>query len=100
MCIGADILTGKIVHLKTGYLPQAIRASIAVPTIFTPVKIDTALLTDGGVLRNYAAEELRNMGADIVIGSYTGFQIYTEEELQSMPGIIKQIAFLSSVQGF
>jgi NTE family protein len=100
MCIGSDILTGKIVHLKTGYLPQAIRASIAVPTIFTPVKIDTALLTDGGVLRNYAAEELRNMGADIVIGSYTGFQIYTEEELQSLPGIIKQIAFLSSLRDF
>ena len=100
MCIAADILTGKIVHLKTGYLPQAIRASMAVPTVFTPVKIDTALLTDGGVLRNYAAEELRNMGANIVIGSYTGFQTYNEGELQSMPGIIKQLAFLSSVKDF
>jgi NTE family protein len=100
MCIGADILTGKIVHLKTGYLPQAIRASIAVPTVFTPVKIDTALLTDGGVLRNFAAEELRKMGADIVIGSYTGFQVYSEKELQSLPGIVKQIVFISSVKDF
>lgn len=100
LCLATDILTGKIVHLRSGYLPDAIRASIAVPTIFTPVKIDTALLIDGGVLRNYAAEEVRQMGADIVIGSYTGFQLYSEDQLQSVTGIVKQIAFLESLDDF
>jgi NTE family protein len=100
MCLGADILTGRIVELKTGYLPEAIRASIAIPTIFTPVKIDTALLVDGGVLRNFAAGEARKMGADIIIGSYTGFQIYTEDQLQSMPEIVRQIVFQRSSEDF
>lgn len=100
MCLAADIITGKIVDLKTGYLPDAMRASSAVPTIFTPVKIDSALLIDGGVLRNYAAQEVKQMGADIVIGSYTGFQAYSEEQLQSMPGIVKQIAFFKSTEDF
>lgn len=96
MCLATNILRGEIVELKTGYLPDAIRASIAVPTIFTPIKIDSSLLIDGGAIRNYPAEEVREMGADIVIGSYTGFQSYTEDQMQSMSGLIKQIALLRS----
>lgn len=96
MCLAVDLITGKKVELRTGYLPDAMRASSAVPTFFTPLKIDSALLVDGGVIRNYAAEEVRNMGADIVIGSYTGFQIKSENELKSLPGIIQQIVFLRS----
>ena len=38
LCVGTDLLTGKPVLLTEGYLPQAIRASIAIPSIFTPVK--------------------------------------------------------------
>ena len=100
MCLATDIISGKLVELRSGYLPDAIRASIAVPTIFSPIKIDTALLIDGGVIRNFAAEEVRNMGADIVIGSYTGFQVYNEDQLQSVTGIVKQIAFLKSREDF
>lgn len=100
MCLATDILTGKIVELKTGYLPDALRASSAVPTLFTPVRIDTAILIDGGVLRNYAAEEVIEMGADFVIGSYTGFQVYSEEQLQSMPGIVRQLVFMNSREDF
>lgn len=100
MCLAADLLTGKLIELKTGYLPDAMRASSAVPTIFTPIKIDSALLIDGGVLRNFAGEEVRKMGADIVIGSYTGFQTYLEDELKSVPGIIKQIVFQRSHEDY
>lgn len=100
MCLAADLLTGKLVELKTGYLPDAMRASSAVPTIFTPIKIDSSLLIDGGVLRNFAGEEVRNMGADIIIGSYTGFQTYSEDELKSVPGIIKQIVFQRSHEDY
>ena len=100
MCLAADLLTGKLVEIKTGYLPDAMRASSAVPTIFTPIKIDSALLIDGGVLRNFATEEARNMGADIVIGSYTGFHTYTENELKSVSGIIKQLAFQRSHEDY
>lgn len=97
MCVATDIIKCKIVDLKKGYLPDAMRASMAVPSIFTPVKIDTSLLVDGGVLRNIAVHELKEMGADIVIGSYTGFHRYKEEELLSAAGILKQIGFLQSV---
>jgi NTE family protein len=100
ICLAVDILTGKKVVLRSGYLPDAMRASSAVPTFFTPIKIDSTLLVDGGVVRNYAAEEVRNMGADIVIGSYTGFQIKSEDELKSLPGIIQQIVFQRSHEDY
>jgi NTE family protein len=100
MCLGTDIITYKIAELKTGYLPDAIRASFAVPSVFTPLKIDTLLLVDGGLIRNFAASEAREMGSDIVIGSYVGFKGYKEEELQSVSGILKQIAMYRSLADF
>jgi NTE family protein len=100
MCLAVDLITGKQVELHSGYLPDAMRASSAVPTFFTPIKIDSTLLVDGGVIRNYAAKEVRNMGADIVIGSYTGFQTKSEDELKSLPGIIQQIVFQRSHEDY
>ena len=100
LCIGTDLVsTGKVV-LKTGYLADAIRASMAVPSVFTPIKIDTAILIDGGFVRNIAVSELREMGADIVIGSYTGFHRYNEQELQSVTGVLKQLSFFNSINDY
>lgn len=100
MCIATDLINFKEVELSSGYLPDAIRASSAVPSIFAPLKIDTCLLADGGLIRNFAASEAKEMGADILIGSYTGFQAYNEDELKAVSGIVKQIAFYRSLEDF
>ena len=99
-CVGSDILTARFVDLKTGYLADAVRASLAIPSVFTPIKIDTALLLDGGIYRNYAAQEVLDLGADIVIGSYTGFHWKGENELESISDILKQISFSISYNDF
>lgn len=67
-CISADIRTGDEIVMREGNLAEAIRASIAVPGLFTPVKKDSMLLIDGGVINNYPVDLVRDMGADIVIG--------------------------------
>lgn len=100
MAIGSDLLSGSMIELKKGYLPDAMRASSAVPSIFTPYRIDTLLLVDGGLLRNIAIPEVKNMGADIIIASYTGFLLYGEEELESVASILKQVGFLMSFKDF
>lgn len=100
MCLGTNIVTCKKVELKSGYLPDAIRASIAVPSIFTPIMIDSILLLDGGIVRNFAASELKDMGADIVIGSYTGRHAHPEEELQSVTAIMEQLAFFTGLNDY
>ena len=100
MCLGTNVVTCKKVELKSGYLPDAIRASIAVPSIFTPIRIDSMLLLDGGIVRNFAASELKNMGAEIIIGSYTGRLAHKEEELQSVTAIMEQLAFFTGLDDY
>jgi NTE family protein len=100
MCLATDIITYRNVELKSGYLADAIRASASIPSVFTPLTIGDNLLVDGGLIRNFAPAEVRNMGAQIVIGSYVGFHAGNKEELQSVSGIIKQIAMYRSVDDF
>ncbi len=100
LCMGSDIVSGNKIVLKSGYLPEALRASSAIPSVFSPFTIDTCVLVDGGLFRNIAISEARDMGADILIGSYTGFYPLTESELQSVDGLIKQIGLLTSYKDF
>lgn len=100
LCLATDVVTSKKVVFRSGYLPDAIRASIAIPSVFTPIRTDTAVLVDGGVVRNFAVTELREMGADVVIGSYVSFRGYKGKDLESVYGILKQIGFLSSLADY
>ena len=100
VCNATDIITYKQVELKNGYLSDAIRASFTVPSIFTPLQLDTLLLLDGGLIRNFSASGAKDLGADILIGSYVGFDQQSEEKLQTLPGIIGQIAMFRSLEDF
>jgi NTE family protein len=62
-----DLNKPQIVTLTKGNLVTAVRASISIPGIFTPIKSGKQLLVDGGVLEPVPVEAARNMGADIVV---------------------------------
>lgn len=67
-CISTDLSTGKaIVHSK-GEIVSAVRASMAIPSVFTALDVDTTKLVDGGIIRNFPVTDVKKMGADIVIG--------------------------------
>ena len=53
--------------LGKGPLAQAMRATMAIPGVFTPVNYENWLLVDGGALNNIPADVVREMGADVVI---------------------------------
>ena len=65
--VAADILTGRLVVLKEGSVAWAVRASCALPGIFTPVERGDQLLVDGGTINNLPVSVAREMGADYVI---------------------------------
>lgn len=96
-CVGADIATGEPILLNKGSLAESIRASMAIPTIFTPVEIDGRLLVDGGLVRNFPVEEVKAMGADIVIGVFVSSDLHTKEELDNLINVLTQSAFVTSV---
>lgn len=89
-CIATDIETGNAYVLEKGYLPDALRASMAIPSVFTPVEIDNKLLVDGGLVRNLPASDVKKMGADIIIGVNVGSPLYKKDELTSMISIMDQ----------
>lgn len=89
-CTAADIVNGEIVEFDSGDLATAMRSSMAIPSVFAPVQLDSnVIVVDGGVMRNFPVEEVKRMGADIVIGVYTGFSPeISADELQSLPNVL------------
>ena len=65
--IAADIQNGKEIVLTQGSVIDAICATMAVPGVIAPMKIDGRKLVDGGILNNVPADVARSMGADVVI---------------------------------
>ncbi len=93
LCIATDIETGEEVIFREGYLPEVLRASMSIPSIFNPIEIDDKLLVDGGLVNNFPVARVRDMGADILIGVDVGFRYYKKQELTSIFKILEQSVF-------
>ncbi len=89
--VATDMLSGRKIILDKGDLAQAIRATIAIPLLFTPVTVDSLVLVDGGVLDNIPVDEARKAGADIVIAIDTTSPLRTPENLEAPWEIADQI---------
>lgn len=66
--VATDMVKFQEVDLHSGHVAQAMRASMSIPAMFTPVRIDSMVLTDGGLRNNFPVDVARRMGADYVIG--------------------------------
>ena len=91
VCVATNIETGEKILLDKGYLPEAIMASGTLPSLFEPAELNGAVLIDGGVLNNYPIDEVRDLGADIIIGVDVQHGLRDREELQSATDILLQI---------
>ena len=67
-CVATDLETGNPVIFDHGYLPEAMRASMAIPAVFTSVRVNGKLLADGAGAKNFPVDEAFRLGADYVIG--------------------------------
>ena len=91
-CVATDMITGKEVVLRSGSVPNAMRASMAIPGVFSPVTIDDKVLVDGGLVNNFPADVLREMGADIIIGvEVTSTKDVTTNDLKSLPQVFLRL---------
>lgn len=97
-CVATDVSTGKAIIFEDGSLSEAIRASMAIPTVFTSADLDSTLAVDGGIVNNFPVEELIKMSADIIIGVDVGDGFVDAKELGSMTGILMQVSMISSLE--
>lgn len=97
-CMAVDIETVKPVVLDKGNLALAMRSSMSIPTVFKPVRMNNRLYVDGGVVSNFPVEEVQKMGADIVIGSYTGGRLMKEGEMNLFTKMLVQSTIFYGIQ--
>lgn len=89
--LAADIVSGKKVIFDQGSLIQALRASMTIPLLISPVQHGDALLVDGGVLQNLPVDEARELDADLVIAIDTSSKLRGPEMLQRPWEIADQV---------
>lgn len=95
-CTATDIETGKLVILDHGFLPLAVNASSALPTLFAPVGIGEKLYIDGGVADNYPIEHMQSKHMDVIIGVDVQSGLHEKSKLQSASDILLQISSFES----
>lgn len=98
LCIATDVETGEQIVLDEGILAQAIIASGALPTLYSPVEINGRLFIDGGVVNNYPVEELKNRGVDFIIGIDVQDGLKNREQLKDVTAVLAQINNFSMIE--
>ncbi len=88
--VATNLETGAATVLDHGFLADAIRASMALPSVFAPVELDDSVLIDGGVIRNLPAEDARALGADVVICSDVTDSLEPRDSLRSLAKVLLQ----------
>ncbi len=89
--IASDIERGEASVMRRGDLAKAIRASMSVPGVFAPVRIDERLLVDGGLVGNLPIDVLQAMDVDVIIAVDVEFPLYAADELDSALAISEQM---------
>ena len=90
-CVSGDMVTGDKIVFKDGSLPEAMRATMAIPGVFTPVRRDGQILVDGMVVDNVPADVAKDVfRPDIIIAVDVGTPLATEDELSSALSIAGQ----------
>lgn len=100
-CVAVNAVDGKDYVFTKGSLPLAMRASMAIPAVFAPVRLDSMVLVDGGLNDNFPVDVARQMGADIIIGVDLGTSDLKKLEALNTPGdVIGQIIALHGYEKY
>ncbi|GAB3758953.1 patatin-like phospholipase PlpD [Ramlibacter monticola] len=96
--VATDLVSGKPVILSQGELASAMRASMSVPGVLQPVRIDDKLLVDGGLTNNLPVDVARALGAQVVIAVNLGTPLLRPEQLGTVLGVTGQMVNILTEQ--
>ena len=89
-CVATDLVSAKQFVFKDGSLAEALRATMSVPGIFTPVHDGQRVYVDGGLVNNLPTDVVRQMGADIVIAVHLEVSPVDASSIQSLVSVLEQ----------
>jgi NTE family protein len=93
--VATDLVAGQSVSLSSGNLSRAIKASCSVPIYFSPVRIDSMILVDGGIMANLPVRFAKEFKPDIIIAMDATTPIYNSSELTNTLRISDQAISVS-----
>ena len=95
VCIATNMLSGEADVLDRGDFTRSLRASMAIPILFDPIKMRNTLYVDGGLTSNFPAEQCRAMGADYIIG--VSMSPGLEDNPDNLSSLLPQIKQLKEI---
>jgi NTE family protein len=87
-CVATDLVSGKEVVFSSGSLQQALRATMSIPGVFSPVRDGDKIYVDGGLVGNLPTDVVKKMGADIVIAVHLEVAPADPKEIQSLFSVL------------
>jgi NTE family protein len=96
--VATNLVDGKAYVFSQGSLTEALRASMAIPLLFTPVEKDDMLLADGGLVDNLPTDIARDMGADIIIAVDTTSPLLGKNEIRNFIDVVDQSISIQMVK--
>lgn len=78
-CMVSDVLSQQSIAVKNGSLAQAVRATMTVPLIYRPIKLDSKYVFDGGLYNNFPADVMKEeFNPDFIIGANVSSKVFNE----------------------
>ncbi|MBN2360541.1 MAG: patatin-like phospholipase family protein [Deltaproteobacteria bacterium] len=96
IAVATDLNNGERVEFKSGPIVDAVRASVAIPGVFSPTRVGDRLLVDGGVVANIAVDTAKANGADIVIASNISQKVVDYQVDDMLSTILQSITIMMS----
>jgi len=90
VCVASDMVSGKAKIWHGGKINDAMRSTMSIPGMFTPVRVGGMVLVDGGLRDNYPTALAREMGADIVIGVDLSQRQKSYTQINNIADIVSQ----------
>lgn len=87
-CVATELNTGQPHVFDDGSLSQALRATMSIPGLFSPVHHGNDIYSDGGAVDNLPVDVAREMGAQVVISSYLNAGPVHPDVLSTLTGVV------------
>lgn len=95
ICVATNMINGEPQVLNKGEFTKSLRASMAIPILFDPIKIGKNMYVDGGLVNNFPVDQCRAMGADYIIG--VSMSAGLESNPENLSSILSQVKQLKEI---
>ena len=97
-CISTDLTDGRTVTFARGSVPDAVRASVSLPAVYAPFRLNGHDLVDGGVLNNLPTSTVKDMKADVILAVSLPLSPLKQGDLGSILGVLQR-SFSVAIEG-